>query len=119
VARIRTLEDFLTSRPLTIDGILDDGWGATFPVKGIEIDATVLYADISGFSERTADLTPVETLAYVNNFFAWVTAEALERRPAIVDKYIGDELMIAFSKEFGSEDPFVEAVQAARWMAEQ
>lgn len=116
--RARTLEDFLKSRPLTVDGVLDDGWGASFPVKGIEIDATVLYADISGFSERTADLTAVETLGYVNNFFAWVTAEALEGRPAIVDKYIGDEIMIVFAQEFGSEDPFIEAVQAARWMAE-
>jgi class 3 adenylate cyclase len=118
VARVRTLEDFLKSRPLTVDGVLDDGWGASFPVKGIEIDATVLYADISGFTERTADLTSVETLAYVNNFFAWVTAEALEGLPVLVDKYIGDEIMVVFSVEFGSKDPFVEAVQAARWMAE-
>ena len=26
--------------------------------------------------------------------------------------------MIVFSKDFGSEDPFVEAIQAARWMSE-
>jgi hypothetical protein len=35
-----------------------------------------------------------------------------------VDKYIGDEVMIVFSKEFGSDDPFVEAVQTARAMAQ-
>ena len=116
--RPRTLEDFLISRPLTVDGILDDGWGAPFPVKGVEIDATILYADISDFTARSTELSAVETLAYVNNFFAWVTAEALTGRAAIVDKYIGDEIMVVFSKEFGSEDPFVDAVQAARWMAE-
>lgn len=114
----RSLEDFLTATTLTVDAQLDDGWGATFPVKGREIDATVLFADITAFSARTLELTPAETLVYVNNFFAWVSAEALRGRNGIVDNYIGDEMMIVFSKEFGSDDPFAEAVQAARFMAE-
>lgn len=113
-----SLEDFLNSRPLSVDGILDDGWGAYFAVKGIETEAAVLFADISGFSRRTFDLSPTETLVFVNNFFAWITAEALQDRPGIVDKYIGDELMVVFSKEFGSEDPFLDAIRAARRMAE-
>jgi len=78
----------------------------------------VLFADLASFTERTVDLTPTETLFFVNNFFAWVSAEALRGRPAIVDKYMGDALMVVFSTEFGSEEPFVDAVQAARWMAE-
>ena len=113
-----SLEDFLISTSLTVDGQLDDGWGASFPVKGREIEATTLFADISGFSRRTLDLTPAETLIFANNFFTWITAEALRNRKGIVDKYIGDEIMVVFSKEFGSDDPFVDAVQAARWMAE-
>jgi hypothetical protein len=63
-------------------------------------------------------LDPTETLAFVNHFFAWITAEALRGRPGIVDKYIGDEVMIVFAKEFGSEDPFGDAVQTARWMGQ-
>lgn len=116
--RFRSLEDFLISTTLTVDGQLDDGWGAMFPVKGREIEATVLFSDIAGFSRRTLDLNPTETLIFVNNFFAWISAEALGETKGIVDKYIGDELMIVFSKEFGSDDPFREAIQAARWMAE-
>jgi len=116
--KYNTLEDFLISRPLTVDAELDDGWGASFPVKGIELEATVLFADISSFSRRTADMSPTEILIFVNNFFAWITAEAIKDRPCIVDKYIGDEVMLLFSQEFGSEDPFVDAVQAARWMGE-
>lgn len=104
---------------LTVDATPDDGWGASFPVKGREIEATVLFADITGFSARTAALDPTETLAFVNHFFTWVSAEALRGRPGIVDKYIGDALMVVFSKEFGSEDPFVDAVQTARWMGEK
>ncbi len=100
-----------------IDGVLDDGWGEGFPVKGREIDAVILFADISGFSTRTLDLTPAETLIFVQNFFAWISAEALKGRHGIVDKYIGDEVMVVFSKEFGSEDPFLDAVQAAAAMS--
>ncbi len=52
----------------------------------------------------------------MNHFFVWISAEALNGRPGIVDKYIGDEVMVVVSKEFGSEDPFLDAIQAARWM---
>jgi class 3 adenylate cyclase len=62
--------------------------------------------------------SPAETLIFVNWFFAWISAEALRGGKGIIDKYIGDEVMVVFSKEFGSDDPFVEAVQTARWMAE-
>lgn len=113
-----SLEDYLISNPLNVDGVLDDGWGAPFPVKGRELDASILFADISDFSERTLDLTPIETLIFANNFFSWITAEALRNKKGIIDKYIGDEIMIVFSKEFGSEDHFIDALQTARWMSE-
>ncbi len=116
--RFMSLQDFLISNELNVDGQLDDGWGAMFPVKGREIEATVLFSDISGFSARSLDLSPTETLVFVNNFFAWITAEAVRGGNGIVDKYIGDEMMVVFSKEFGSDDPFVEALQTARWMSE-
>jgi class 3 adenylate cyclase len=117
--RYHSLEDYLTATMLTVDAQVDDGWGSLFPVKGCEIEATVLFADITAFSARTADLDPTETLAFVNHFFSWIAAEALRGRPGIVDKYIGDEVMIVFSNEFGSEDPFVDAVQTARWMSQK
>lgn len=116
--KYHSLEDFLVSQQLSVDGQLDDGWGAIFPVKGKEITATVLFADITAFSSRTIDLSSTETLIFVNNFFAWISAEALRDTQGIVDKYIGDELMIVFSDQFGSEDPTLEAFQVARWMCE-
>lgn len=112
-----TLEDFLASTTADVDGVLDDGWGAPYPIKGREIEATILFADITSFSTRTLDLNPTETLIFVQNFFAWITAEALRGRPGIVDKYIGDEVMVVFSTEFGSTDPLADAVQAAAAMS--
>jgi hypothetical protein len=116
--KYNTLEDFLISRRLSVDAELEDGGGAHFPVKGIELQATVLFADISSFSERTADMSATETLIFVNNFFSWITVEAIKDQPCIVDKYIGDEVMLLFSQEFGSDDPFVDALQAARRMSQ-
>ena len=114
----RSLEDYLVSRPLTIDGTGYDGGGAPFPVKGREIDATILFADIANFSGRTSDLSPGETLAFVNHFLTWIAAEALAHSDGIIDKYIGDEIMMVFSHEFGSDDPFAEAVSIARRFGE-
>jgi hypothetical protein len=116
--RYPSLEDFLTASELTVDGRLDDGWGGDVFVKGREIEATTLFADISSFSARTADMTPTETLVYVNTFFTWITEEALRHSAGVVDKYIGDEVMVIFAEEFGSKDSFVDAVRAARWICE-
>lgn len=116
--RFHSLDEFLISVPLTVDGQLDDGWNAAFPVKGRELEATILFADITSFSARTLDLTPTETLAYVNNFFAWISAEALRHGNGVVDKYIGDEIMVVFAHEFSSDDPFQDAVRTARFMAD-
>lgn len=92
--KYNSLEDFLISNPLSVDGQLDDGWGAWFPVKGREIEATILFADVSSFSKITLELSPTEILIFVNNFFTWITAEGLRGKPAIVDKYIGERLWL-------------------------
>jgi len=113
-----SLEDFLLSTTLTVDGHIDDGCDLYYPVRGVEIEATVLFADIASYTSRTLSLSPTETLIFVNMFLTWISAEALESGCGIVDKYIGDEMMIVFSKEFGSKDPFEEALKTARWIGE-
>jgi hypothetical protein len=62
--RYNSLEDFLISNPLEIDGILDDGQGALFPAKGRELDAAILFIDISNFAKRTLDLSPKDAGHY-------------------------------------------------------
>lgn len=50
-----SLEDFLIANLLTVDGVADDGGSARYPVKGREIEAAILFADITQFSSRTVD----------------------------------------------------------------
>ena len=45
--QFHSLEDFLASTMIDVDGVLDNGGGVGFPVKGREIEATVLFSDIS------------------------------------------------------------------------
>jgi len=42
--------------------------------------------------------------SFVNNFFARITAESLRGSKCVIDKCIGDEVMVVFSKDFGSEE---------------
>jgi hypothetical protein len=77
------LEDFLISSTLSVDEQPNDGWGATFPVKGREIEATVLFSDITAFSRRTLDLSPTETLIFVTWFFSWVTPRPSASLPLV------------------------------------
>lgn len=115
--RYHSLEDFLASNQNHIDGVVNDGSDGRVTIKGREIDAAVLFADISAFSTRTLALSAAETLAFVQTFFAWTTAEALRDRPGVIDKYIGDELMVVFSTELGSVDPVADAIGAAMDMS--
>lgn len=114
----RSLEEYLHSVVLTVDSSAEDGWGVPFPVKGKELEAVVLFADITSFSRRTMDLSPTETLIFVNHFFTWITEEAVKDKPCIIDKYIGDEIMLIFSTEFGSKDATVDAIRTATRMTE-
>jgi len=101
-----------------VNEVLDDGGGQKFPLRAREIEATVLFADMSGFTRRSRDISPMATLILANTFIAWLTAEGLRRVPCIIDKYIGDALMVVFSDEFGSDDHLVDGLKAARWFAE-
>jgi len=112
--RYNSLEDYLIANPLSIDTQMDNGGGALFSAKGREIEASVLFADISSFSSTTKGLSSTETLIYLNHFFTWITAEGLVESTGIVDKYIGDEIMIVFSNQFGSKNSFIDALKTAR-----
>jgi class 3 adenylate cyclase len=114
----RSLEEFLISKELTVNAEMDDGWGAHFPLKGREIEATILFADITSFSKNTESLSSTETMLYVNKFIAWISAEGLVNTYGIVDKYIGDEILVVFSNEFGSRNHFLDALEAARRFGE-
>lgn len=77
--------------------------------------ATVLYADISGFTAISEKLDPEELTAIMNACFESLEAVVLARE-GCVDKYIGDCVMAHFGLDEVASDAPRRAVEAAAEM---
>ncbi len=113
-----TISDFLLSQPLTVDVEVDDEAAGCFPLKCIELDATVLYIGMRDFARLTLDLSPTEILIYLNMFLVWMRDSLAAERFCVVERFLDSSIVLLFSKKFGSEEPFFDAIRAARWMGE-
>ncbi|HBE89003.1 MAG TPA: hypothetical protein DDW67_07690 [Elusimicrobia bacterium] len=86
-------------------------------LAGEEIQATVLFSDIRGFTPLSEKLPPAELIKFLNEYFAHITAPIAENR-GVINKFIGDAVMAIFSPVFGVEDHRAAAVRAALGMRE-
>jgi adenylate cyclase len=80
--------------------------------EGRVIEITVLFADLSSFTEMTRRLGPERTHAVVDAFLKSATY-ALVRHGAFIDKYVGDAVMAFFNAPIRYEDHGARAVAAA------
>jgi len=88
-----------------------------FPLAGVETSGSVLFADLPGYSRIAAEVTPVQCTYLVNHFFSWFEAE-MRGLGGIVDKFIGDEIMVVFLESQCGADPSRAALTAAQTMLE-
>jgi adenylate cyclase len=79
--------------------------------------ATVLFADMSGFTALSEQLDP-EEIYEINNIFLQELAAAVHRYGGTVDKYIGDEIMALFGAPRAHEDDPERALATALEMRE-
>ncbi len=63
--------------------------------EGAEIECTLFFADIRG-STRLAEGMPASTFRRLMNRFYAISAEVLVNHEAIVDKFVGDEVVAIF-----------------------
>jgi len=75
-----------------------------------EIDGSILFCDIVGFTQLSEDM-PADEVAALLNLYLGAIAEAAHRCQGFVDKFIGDSAMILFG--IPEEDP-LHAQQAVR-----
>lgn len=75
--------------------------------------ATILFADIEGFTRLSETLPPERVIRMLNSFFGAATA-IVDKRGGVVVNYIGDALIAAFNAPLPAEDHAVRAVEAAR-----
>jgi class 3 adenylate cyclase len=99
--------------------LFDDGAAVNpvkFPFGAVETEGAILFADLPGYSSRSSKMTPVECAYFTSHFFAWFEGQAGRRFGGIVDKFIGDEVMVVFPQSEIKLSPLEAAMQTARAM---
>ena len=85
---------------------------STHVEDGRLVEITVLFADLSSFTELTHDLGAERTHEVVDAFLRMAT-EVLVKHDAFIDKYIGDAVMALFNVPMRHEDHARRAILAA------
>ena len=80
--------------------------------EGRVVEMTVLFADLSSFTEMTQELGPERTHEVVDAFLRMAT-DVLVRHGAFIDKYVGDAVMALFNIPIRHDDHARRAVIAA------
>ena len=75
-------------------------------------EATVLFADIRGFTSMSEHLEPQQLVSLLNEYFD-VMVDIIFRYEGTLDKFIGDEIMAVWGTPVRQEDHALHAVQAA------
>jgi class 3 adenylate cyclase len=76
-------------------------------------EATILFADIEGFTSLSETLTPTEVVSMLNSLFREATA-LVDRHGGVVINYIGDALIAAFNAPLPVKDHAARAVETAK-----
>ncbi len=85
---------------------------STHVEEGRMVEITVLFADLSSFTELTQDLGAEKTHEVVDAFLRMAT-EVLVKHGAFIDKYVGDAVMALFNVPIRHDDHPLRAVSAA------
>ncbi|MEE9597862.1 MAG: adenylate/guanylate cyclase domain-containing protein, partial [Acidiferrobacterales bacterium] len=85
--------------------------------KGIESKpearvATILFADIEGFTELVEKLSPERTVAMLNEYFSAVT-KPIEKYGGVITQFQGDAILAVFNVPTDDPDHGAHAVRAA------
>lgn len=79
---------------------------------GKELDVAVLFADIRGFTRITEKMSPQETIALLNECMGRIS-QIIDQYEGVIDKYVGDEVMVLFGAPDYCEKKSFKAVEAA------
>ena len=94
--------------PSVVSEILERG----AVLEGEETEATVLFADVRGFTTLCEGMEPARVFHLLNDFFGEMVAIVFSER-GLLDKYIGDAVMAVFGVPIRSVDHAACAVRTA------
>lgn len=75
--------------------------------------ATILFSDIRGFTRMSQHETPETIATFLNDYYFCPMGEIAHGHRGMIDKHIGDGLMIVFGSPVSQPDDAVRAVKAA------
>jgi len=84
-------------------------------LSGKRIDGTVIFADIVGFTQIAEEIGPEEIVSILNKYFSLIT-RACELNHGMVDKYLGDGIMLVFGAPQPDENHRFNAISCALLM---
>ncbi len=79
----------------------------------VEREVTVLFADISGFTEMSSTKKPREVIEILNEYFNVVVEDIIFKYEGTLEKYIGDALLAVWGAPYQNPDDADRALQAA------
>lgn len=82
---------------------------------GTRVHASVLFADMRGFTGVAEQLAPPQVFELLNEFFTTLTSAAFEHQGTVFNM-AGDSLMVGFGVPFEQQDAGTRSVRAARAM---
>jgi adenylate cyclase len=82
---------------------------------GTRTQASVLFADMRGFTGMAEKMPPTQVFELLNEFFTVLTAAAFEQQGTVFSM-AGDSLMVGFGVPLAQEDAGLRAVRAAQSM---
>ena len=81
-------------------------------LKGEQIEVTVMFVDIRGFTPFCEKFSPQEVVDFLNLYFSSMVGP-ITKEGGVVNKFIGDAVMAIFAPTFGVTDHAFAAVRAA------
>ena len=91
---------------------------AKLELGGVEVEATVLFSDIAGFSKISEKITPHELSARLNEYFTRM-GDVIMQRDGMINKYIGDAIMAIWGAPLQNERHSILACQSALEMSRE
>jgi adenylate cyclase len=81
--------------------------------SGAEVPISLLFADVRGSSTLAKEMSPTEFHALLNRFYA-VATRVLVDTDALLDKFVGDEVIGLYVPGFAGDEHADRALEAAR-----
>jgi adenylate cyclase len=99
--------------PAVINRLLQvKGSGPGMNIEAQELECSVMFADIAGFTTFSEKADPKQVGLLLNEYFSLMT-DIVFKYEGTLDKFLGDGLMAVFGAPFPYKDHAIRAVEAA------